>query len=296
MFQIRQQELLNSIRQAALKNSADGVHILERENSNSPKNIHQLRVITKQLRSYWRIIQPLLENKAVYQAHNQELRDTAKSLSQSRESSVNRKLVNSFRSSVNKAEELVVLDALLNLIPIPLDTAQLNNKDSLITCFIEEHKFWQQLEVNDPKFIDKQVLGLIHTYKKARKLGNNAIEQKLEPEITHMWRKWAKYLFYQLEALPKKPDTKKTNNYLSTFECLTDALGKYHDLYVLQNMINDYESRKLLDVDTSVIFKLIHKKNKKLSKILSKYNKLVFDKKNIVTVVPGPLITVANSV
>ncbi len=273
-----QHDILNSIRQAALKSSAEGVHILESENFNLPKNTHQLRVLTKQLRAYWRIIQPLFDDKAAYHSHHQQLRDTARALSQSRESSVNRKLVIKFRASVNNAEELVVLDALLNVITAPHEIAKFYDKEKLITCFVEELAFWKQLDLNEIMLVDNPTLGLSRTFKKARKLGKNAIEQDLEPEITHMWRKWTKYCFYQLEVLHEKLDMKRSNHYMHALECLTDALGKYHDLYVLQNMINDYESRRLLDADTRVIFKLIDKKNKNLSKTLIKYNKLVFDK------------------
>lgn len=276
-----QQNILNSTRQAALENSAKGLHITEFLDINTPKNIHELRVITKRLRAFWQVVHPLLDDEAHFLSHNNLLRDTAKSLFQYRESDVNQKLIMSFRSSVDVEEDCIVLDALLKLFTAPTVPTKFQHKDELVTCFTAEHNFWQQLDASKPEMQKRQVAGLEATFKKARGLSKRAIEKGLEPVVTHQWRKWAKYWYYQLEALPGKNDNKKSKDYIRALEHLTDALGKYHDLHILENLISDYESRKLLNVDTSIIFTLIQKENKRLAKKILKFHAQTFCDKNI---------------
>ncbi len=257
------------IQQAALENSVMGLRLINKSDLNAAKTIHEIRVITKRLRAYWRVLQPLLKNNDLYVAHDILLRDAAKLLSQSREDYVNRKLINSFKSTLNNKKDKLVLEKLLKLMPVP-EKSEIHCKDKLKSYFIDEQAFWRQFRNHDLIAKVEHDSGVINTYKKAKKLGKKAIKKSLEVEATHQWRKWSKYLFYQLEIVPLKVSQKSSAKYLRQLESLTDILGKLHDMHVLQSIIREYKKTQFLEVNTDNVYQFINKKNQKLAKKIAK--------------------------
>ena len=64
--------------------------LIENFSIDTPEKIHDLRVKTKLLRSYWRFAQPMLLDGAEFSRHNDRLKTAAKVFSGARENEVNR--------------------------------------------------------------------------------------------------------------------------------------------------------------------------------------------------------------
>jgi CHAD domain-containing protein len=85
--------------------------------------------------------------------------------------------------------------------------------------------------------------GLQRTYKRSARLGDRAFSGKINPEDVHAFRKWAKYLYYQLEII-QIAYPKLYNETLENLEDLGNRLGRYHDLVLLKEKLDQLPAKK----------------------------------------------------
>ena len=85
--------------------------------------------------------------------------------------------------------------------------------------------------------------GLQRTYKRSARLGDRAFSGKINPEDVHAFRKWAKYLYYQLEVI-QIAYPKLYNETLENLEDLGNRLGRYHDLVLLKEKLDQLPAKK----------------------------------------------------
>lgn len=267
--------IITQVRQAAQENLTIALDLIEVLEVDLNKNIHKLRVITKQLRAYWCIVNPLLENQSLCTMHAARISAAAKLLTQSRESYVNRKLISSFKESFNGNKESEVFDQLLDLMP-QSDETEIVDKTELSNIFQTEQDFWRRFECHTLRRDISENAGLTKTYNKAKKIGKKAINQDFVADIVHQWRKWLKYLMYELQVISVKIDKKCVSRYLGELEEVTDRLGKMHDLHVLKSLITDGLTGDTLKTDIAKVLKEINNRNQKLMKNLPKYYKSLF--------------------
>jgi CHAD domain. len=85
--------------------------------------------------------------------------------------------------------------------------------------------------------------GLQRTYKRASKYGDVAFSSKMNPDDLHTFRKWSKYLLYQLVFV----QTYYPELYKETQELLKelgDRLGRFHDLNLLKERFEKLPASK----------------------------------------------------
>ena len=286
MGSTKHQKFIDAFRHAALDCASSGMQILARDDFPSNEYIHQVRVYTKRLRAFLRAVRPLMADEKLFRLHDHQLRDAARLLSVSRENSVNRKLLSKFMISVDKGKERekdkqkerIAIQTFIDLIPDSSDDNLHIQKDKVETCFAGQYAAWGDgLFSNTPHDVRTR-LGFADTYTRAKKLGRLAIDLKMEPETTHKWRKWTKYLYFQVEVMLQVMNDKKLKKYLKYLESLGQVMGKYHDLFILRETMEGLERRVVPDIDSSRIYQLIERRNHRLRKQLKENYNQCFDK------------------
>jgi len=256
-------------RRSALQNSQKALRLTEELELDFNRNVHELRVITKRLRSYWRAIRPALGDKDIYTEHNSQLGGVTRLLTQSRENHVNRKLIKGFKKNIEGIAGKKFYNGLVSLFP-NAEHIELPHKAPLTQCFVDEFSYWDQLNLDVFVTGVDQNEGVVNTYKKAKKLGERAISSNLEVEVTHQWRKWLKYLMYQLEV---NPHTEEIDiRFLEQLNKQTKLLGKLHDLCVLSEIIYKAKGKVFTQDKVKKVRQVIDKKQNKLhNKILKNH-------------------------
>jgi CHAD domain-containing protein len=181
------------------------------------KNIHKLRVTLKRLGASWRLMRYTVSSET-YEHAKVRLRDTRQLLSKARDQAVLGKIISRYSSS-----EDVGVPGKINT---EIDWEKIN------TLIQAEITAWEKMEFRfrDTRPVNK---GLHHTYRRVKKLGDEAQEKSARPEQRHEWRKWVKHLFYQLKIL-RHCGIKGYKKTIARLETLGEELGREHDLDVLQ--------------------------------------------------------------
>ena len=104
--------------------------------------------------------------------------------------------------------------------------------NGLVDRWQEEAATWSRgLPFTEDSLLYREGLG--RTYRRARQLGKKAI-RKPSCERMHEWRKWVKYLNYQLELLASGEALERTRRDLTR---LGRLLGRHHDLSLVTEML-----------------------------------------------------------
>lgn len=85
--------------------------------------------------------------------------------------------------------------------------------------------------------------GLQRTYKRAAKLGERAFAGKINPDEVHDFRRWAKYLYYQL-GFVRETDPELYQETQDKLDDLGRRLGRYHDLVLMREKISSLPVKK----------------------------------------------------
>lgn len=112
-----------------------------------------------------------------------------------------------------------------------------------------------------PHRFDVIAPGLQRVYKRGRR-GMRIVAGSPTDTLLHVWRKRAKYLRHQVEALSIL-DPERLGGYEANLERLTDALGDDHDLAILLTRLND-DAALTADLDTTAVFDLIYTERRDL--------------------------------
>jgi CHAD domain-containing protein len=109
------------------------------------------------------------------------------------------------------------------------------DKDALLAVLASDREDWRAIEA--PSDNDLLGLGLARTYAKAQRKGDRALNSH-DLDQFHEWRKWAKYLRYQLEPLAAM-DRPAIREYHDDLKRLTSVLGRRNDLHNLRLVLRD---------------------------------------------------------
>lgn len=196
----------------------------------SAKQIHDLRITTKQIRACLRLYRPFIEGDVLRQA-DQITKQIADAFAGLRDSHVQIKTLNKLLRG--KPHVMLQLQPLYdwlqrgkseNLQPDPVNISRLFDqllmlwKQSLV---VDQSRWWRE--------------GARKTYRRARKQGAKAIESQIDDDF-HRWRKWVKYWMYQVNFLASVQDSAWAEH-PQQLKCLGDALGVFQDLCVLESTI-----------------------------------------------------------
>lgn len=202
--------------------------------------VHRIRVDIKRLRAWIRLIR--VEEDAVgLRGIDRDLRDITKKLSIRRDRQA---LLESLKWLEKKADKDTKQSS-LRVVRSHIETGNgrtlidwANTKSALMHTLDTLKQHTQK--INSMHMVRD---GLQRTYKRAAKSGDKAFSGKINPEDVHEFRKWAKYLFYQLEIIQTAyPELYKEA--LESLEDLGNRLGRYHDLVLVKERLKQVAATK----------------------------------------------------
>ncbi|MEM1058489.1 MAG: CHAD domain-containing protein [Verrucomicrobiota bacterium] len=204
----------------------------------SPEQIHHLRTSVKRLRARWHLFRSGIGKMAAREA-DRNLRDANREFSGARDAQVQLALLDELaRNGTGKGRPnqavLRLRGALAAAMPELTQRLELSGskREELIQRFRDDAKRWSQAtEVAPGTLVD----GMTRVFKRSQNLAHKAY-QKDTPEAFHEWRRWCKYLYYQLEALTEvQPRWQKER--VSLWKELGSRLGHRHDLSILFDLL-----------------------------------------------------------
>lgn len=214
------ESLVECIRSVSVKTAQKALELSAAGEPDLDSRVHKMRVAIKRLRANWRLLMYAVP-KDLRQAADQRLKDTSRLLGPARDETVLEQALQKFRDKPSKI-------AAANR-SVRLDWSRI---DGLLRC---ERDAWKDLEPvfqnNDP--VGK---GLRHTYREVRKRGRSADLRSSSDEERHRWRRWVKYLYYQLNTL-RQCGLKDQKEFIACLDALGGALGREHDLVLLQQYV-----------------------------------------------------------
>lgn len=227
------------IRRIALEQVQKGLREIDDTALSVAEKVHQVRKRCKKLRGLVRLIRE--ENPGIYEQENDWFRETARPLSELRDTDVLREsydaVMEMFDNQLNRSAFASIRRRLTSqrkqLHTEPADAAArlTDARDRLVTA--EQRIEQWKLEVNDFEILD----GYARTYKQARKARKQSARQST-PEAYHEWRKRVKYHWYHTRILQEIwPEA--TEQRCEQLSQLADWLGLDHDLAVLASTIGE---------------------------------------------------------
>ena len=246
-----------------------GLDSLEESAALSPETLHELRVATKRLRGLWKFAEPEIGRKRS-RAARKRLRDSARLLSEERDYYVMGKtlarlnrdsLPEKERQTIRKVETFITQKH-------PREIIEKSTKRELLArALSEELETWEcsrSRSKSNGSSIDRR---LKKTYARAFDLAKESWRTgKLKS--FHKWRRWSKYLLYQLEPLNSKHSA-WMDVYIAELKTLGKWLGRRQDLSVLKRFLKTCE--RLPTNERQILLDLIERAD---SRALKKCRKL----------------------
>lgn len=196
----------------------------------TPKQIHDLRVTTKQMRACLRLYRPFLD-AALLKRVDRLTKAIADTFAGMRDSHVQIKTLNKLLQGRPHM--------MLQLQPV-YDALQEGKADRLqpdlaavARQFDSVLSLWSdQLQVAEPLWWRA---GAVDTYRRAGKARKRAVSSQQDDDF-HRWRKWAKFWYFQLTFLADMSE-RPVQRYVSQLKRLGDELGNFQDLCVLESTL-----------------------------------------------------------
>lgn len=199
------------------------------------RDVHQVRLTTKRLRALWRMLDSADFSEQV-DAESRRLAETARVLAAERDAFVLREMLQDLRRQTSRKKDRKAIDAVLEHLPRPRESSP-----SPIRAYAEflrprMHRGFDGLLEALHEVTHGEVLleGAGRTYARARRLGRKAYRRNT-PRSFHRWRKWVKYLRYQLEILDPHDDELKAMS--EALDRLGKILGASHDMANLRDRL-----------------------------------------------------------
>lgn len=198
-----------------------------------PDNVHALRVATKRLRAYWQLQKPTA-NAALAKRSIKGLRDAARTLAGLRDEHVLRSLLAELSLTADSSSRQAFEKAAEHLTPAGArSTAKPDDRRDFLEAIDSDlEDWWQAVALDDDEMLDA---GLRRSFAKTRDLGRLALEDQA-PEEMHRWRRWVKYLRYQVEPLAS-PGRRFLSDLYAELKELGSVLGQLNDLENLRHAV-----------------------------------------------------------
>lgn len=235
---------------------------LEQAIKNRDTHVHRIRVDIKKLRAWIRLVQDSpcsldLKKTDLY------LKNTAKIFSYHRDAEIIPETVSWLKKKLEKSETGDDLDKISRHIKYKKTSLILPDEQSEVI----NKKLFSELKQKSIKVNIEYIIehGLKATYKKALREGKKAYSSQGSLNDLHRFRKWVKYLCYQIEFIQASyPDYYQDEQKL--LDKLGKQLGRIHDLDILCRKVNEVKEKKALYVEAYNAIGLIKKHMKKIHK------------------------------
>ena len=218
-----------ALRAVAREINRRGHLVLGGEGGLEPDAVHEARVGTKRVRALWHLFKPTA-NAALAKAGIARQRRAARALAELRDDHVLRRLVVDLAAEAPSEDEPAFREALA-LIEAPRSKHVVSPEShrDILDALGADSAEWLGIEPIDDAEITR--LGLGRSIAKMRELGDVALAGRV-PEEMHRWRRWVKYLRYQLEPLAT-PERALIRSHHDDLKRIGSTLGSLHDLHVL---------------------------------------------------------------
>lgn len=224
----------------ALAQVNKAIRLAASKERNAPASVHELRRISKRLRSLWRLVRPLEAGKSLSKEADKSLRDAARLLSRHRDAHIVRKTLRRIERNAKTDSERKAVDRIVKAwktlasqkIAPRLPDIRWSKISTTLQQEAERWKTLQEQGENDWRE------GVVQTYRKGRRLAGKAFADN-RPEAFHSWRKWVKYLSIQLDALSEN-GPKVDSGLRKKIAQLAERLGNYHDLDNVRQMVREH--------------------------------------------------------
>lgn len=222
----------------ALAQVNEAIRLAASKERNAPASVHELRRISKRLRSLWRLVRPLAAEKS--READKSLRNAARLLSPHRDAHIVRKTLRRIERNVKTDFERKavarIAEAMKSLVDQKVAPRLPGIQWSKISKTLrQEAERWKALQEQGEGDWRE---GVVQTYRKARRLAGRAFADK-RPEGFHSWRKWVKYFSIQLDALAEN-GLEVDLNLQKKAARLAERLGNYHDLDNVRQMAREH--------------------------------------------------------
>ena len=224
----------------ALAQVNEAIRLAASKERNAPDSVHELRRISKRLRSLWRLVPPFAAEKNLSKEADKSLRAAARLLSRHRDAHIVRKTLRRIERNAKTDSERKaigrIIEALKTLISQKVAPRLPDIRWGKISKTLQqEAERWKTLQEQGENDWRE---GVVQTYRKGRRLASRAFADN-RPETFHSWRKGVKYLAIQLDALSEnglKVDSKLRKKIAQ----LAERLGNYHDLDNVRQMVRKH--------------------------------------------------------
>jgi CHAD domain-containing protein len=234
--------LFDGLREVAIGIDRRARSILRSDLAFEPESVHALRLAAKRLRAYWQLVKPLVQPDAVRLASGR-LREAAAILADSRDEHVLRGLLLDMATSTEIIPPKEVKRAAA-LIPAGRVLRDKDRRRFLETVEADADIWTMLSAVGDRELLDT---GLGRAFARTRELGVEALRDH-DPEALHGWRRWVKYLRYQLEPLVRPPRDFIAAGH-AELDALGTVLGTRNDLH---NLCRALRGGELPGLDTAI--------------------------------------------
>lgn len=199
------------------------------------ESIHDLRVDFKHLRAYWRLVRALVD-KAEFEAADQRIKIAAKALGGQRDQQVLLDSLFLMTAQLSDSEKTVSAPLFQELKRPLAESRQDLSIDwpAINSTLHSERSAWQKLNCASKENPIKK--GLRKSFKRYIDLSQQASHKQADMAQRHRWRKWVKYLFYQLNLL-RHLGLKGQKKTVKRLDELGELLGVEHDLEILETFL-----------------------------------------------------------
>jgi hypothetical protein len=222
--------------------------------------VHDVRVLMKQLRGLVRLYRDTGHTDVIKRI-NAILRDVAQVFSTRRDAHVLVETLQSVASASDKAVALQLQRIIEEVAEQTRDAMPDLEPQHLIGDLEAVRVLWRS-ELEQQGDADFLPAALRRSYRKNRKMGRQALKAR-DIEVLHDWRKYVKYLYFQLGVL--EPENDWLERQRTMLRKLGSLLGKVHDL----DMLNDY-----LCANTEADPRLLRAVHKRRVRLIKKVNAL----------------------
>lgn len=203
------------------------------------KHIHHVRVDIKKLRSWIKLVQGD-SNKQEWQNIDRCLRNMAKQCAGKRDEEV---VSETFVWLIKKEKSQ---DVAASIKKVYL-TIQDNSSEQSVNGYalkVPDREFLDNLKRKTLSAVKYEMIrqGLQKTYKRALKLGVKACSEKGTVDDLHKYRRWVKYLSYQLEFIGNLY-ADNSREFHDQLDKLGKRLGRIHDLVMIKNRLKQLSGR-----------------------------------------------------
>lgn len=237
-------------------------------------DVHDIRVNLKRLRAM-RHLSYFETGYFRFTVTDTNLRDAGRLLSANRDQTVLRKTLKKLLGGADTKAQRRKVKAVLSHVKNNANGKDVTDKsihNGLKRSVSSDQRDWRKLQ-RDLGKTENLLSGLARTYDHAKSLAER-ISRRDKPTTSHRWRKWCKYLCYQLQFLSYlDPDSPRNSKRILDLKRLGNVLGWRHDVELLVQTLDKISELASMGEEVKVAKALAKEWDselKKESEVLSK--------------------------